>query len=618
MWNRIKSRCIALLTAAAVMLTVFAVMPAAGTADVYGATIKGIIKSGPVNVRSYAGTKYKKLGTLPKGKTITIKGTKKDRAGQKWYKIIFKSKIGYVAAKYVKLKSSLGTLKKYSPVKKGVMKNGPVNIRANAGTGYKKVGVVKKHAAVTITGERTGKDRAKWYQIKYKTRRGYVLAKYVTVKKTAATTAPAAASTVKPTESEAAPTTRPTVPEAPTTKPTEPSQAPVETAVNKKGTVVNTDSLNVRSGPGTGYTKIGTLSRGKSITVLAKAVNAAGELWYRFSYSSTQMGYVHSSYINLESTDEAFEEWMNQQGFLKSYKSKLRTLHAAHPKWIFKTQQTGLKWSAMLEKEKKLGINLVEPTSPDSWKSKEPGAYDSKNGYTKFDGRWNAASEEIIAYYMDPRNFLNETSIYLFMDHSFDAASQDNNTIKSIVSRNNCYLNTSRYITALYNAGKASGVNPNVITAMAIVEQGWRGGTGAISGTYPKYEGYYNHLNIQAYAAGSMNATQRGLWWAKGQDTGATTFGRPWTSIEKSLSGGASFYASGYVTKKQYTYYTKKFNVMNGLNAVATHQYMTNVAGATTEGNILKYAYDKNDDYPVVFHIPVYSGMPSSACVRPK
>lgn len=617
MSNGIKSRCIALFTAAAVILTVFAVLPAAGMAEVYGASIKGIVKSGPVNVRSHAGTKYKKLGTLPKGKTITIKGTKQDRAGQKWYKITFKSKTGYVAAKYVKLKSALGPLKKYSPAKKGVMKNGPVNMRANAGTGYKKVGTVKKHAAVRITGERTGRDRSKWYRIQYKAKSGYVLAKYVIVQKTAAaTTVPTAASATRPSESTTA-STAPTT--GPSVKPTEPSSAPAETAVNKKGTVAGTDSLNVRSGPGTGYTKLGTLSKGTVITVLAKVKNAAGELWYRFSYSSAQMGYVHSSYITLESTDEAFEEWMSQQGFLKSYKSKLRALHAAHPKWVFKTQKTGLKWSAMLEKEKKIGINLVEPASPDSWKSKEPGAYDSKTGtYTKFDGRWNAASEEIIAYYMDPRNFLNETSIYLFMDHCFDAASQDKNTIKSIVSRNNCYLNTDRYITALYNAGKASGVNPNVITAMAIMEQGWKGGTGSISGKYPNYEGYYNHLNIQAYAAGGMNATQRGLWWASGQDTGATTFGRPWTSIEKSLSGGASFYASGYVTKKQYTYYTKKFNVMNGLSAVATHQYMTNVAGAAGEGNILKYAYDKNDDYPVVFHIPVYSGMPSAACARPK
>ena len=153
---------------------------------------------------------------------------------------------------------------------------------------------------------------------------------------------------------------------------------------------------------------------------------------------------------------------------------------------------------------------------------------------------------------------------------------------------------------------------------MAIQEQGWKGGSGLISGKYSGYKGYYNHFNIGAYTTSTMNAIQRGLWWAKGAGTGATTYGRPWNTIEKSLSGGASYYSSQYLTNKQYTYYTKKFNVMNGLNAVATHQYMTNTCAAESEGKILKYAYEASDDYPIVFYIPVYSGMPSSACAQPK
>lgn len=616
MSTKLKNRGIAVFTALLVALTVFAVLPAAGAADIYSATIKGTVKNGPVNVRSNAGTKYKKIGTLAKGKIITIKGSKKDGAGQKWYKLTYKSKTGYVLAKYIKVKSSLGALKKYSPSKKGVMKQGPVNLRSNAGTGYKKIGSVKKNASVTLLGERMGQDKAKWYRIKYGSKIGYVLARYVTVKKTGTAATTPAATTVKPTVSTTEPTDSTTKPAAPTTT------APSETAVNKKGTV-NDGPVNVRSGPGTSYSKIGSVAKGTSITVLAKSKNSAGETWYRFDYSSRK-GYIRSDYVTLDTTgssanDEEFERWMEEQGFLKSYKSKLRALHKAHPKWIFKTQKTGLKWSDVIEKEKKLGINLVEPTSPDSWKSKDKGAYDSKTDtYTKFDGRWNAASESIIAYYMDPRNFLNETSIFLFMDHSFDAASQNKNTIKSIVSRNNCYLNTSSYITYLYNAGKSSKVNPNVITAMAIVEQGWKGGSGLISGKYKGYEGYYNHLNVGAYASGSMTAVERGLWWAKGAGTGETSYGRPWNSIEKSLSGGASFYAKGYLSNNQYTYYTKKFNVMNGLNGVATHQYMTNVAGSETEGRIAKYAYEENSDYPVVFHIPIYSGMPSSASPKPQ
>lgn len=593
MTTGIKSRVTVVLIAIVMAAALFIILPKTGTADVYGAT-KGTIKSGPVNVRSNAGTQYKKLGTLAKGKTITIKATKKDKSGQKWYKITYKSKTGYVSSKYVKLKATLGALKKYSPSKKGTMKNGPVNIRSNAGTGYKKIGSVKKNASVTVVGQKAAKNKAIWYKIKSGSNTGYVLAKYVTIKKTTATVT-----------------------------------TPSETAVNKSATIKN-GPLNVRSGPGTNYSKIGSVAKGKTIKVLTKAKNSSGQTWYKFAYSSSKNGYVLSDYVTLQSTssattpstglsDEEFETWMTEQGFLTSYKSKLRALHKAHPLWIFKAQRTGLSWSAMLAKETKIGVNLVEPTSPTSWKSKASGAYNSTTKtYTQFDGRWNAASESIIAYYMDPRNFLNETSIYQFMDHSFDSASQNKNTIKSMVSRNSCFMNTTNYITYLYNAGKTSKVNPNVITAMAIQEQGWKGGSGLISGTYSGYKGYYNHFNIGAYTTSTMNAIQRGLWWAKGAGTGATTYGRPWNTIEKSLSGGASYYSSQYVENNQYTYYTKKFNVMNGLNAVATHQYMTNTGAAESEGKILKYAYEASDNYPIVFYIPVYSGMPSSACAQPK
>lgn len=590
------SRCVAAAIAFFMLLTVFAVLPQTGAADVYGATKKGVVKQKLV-VRSNAGTKYKKMGTLKKGKNITIRGTKKSKKGKKWYKIRFKSKTGYVYAKYVRIKASSGAssakkLKRYSKTKKGTIKNGPLNVRTNAGTNYRKKGTVKKGASVTLTGEKKSRKNVKWYRITYsKSRTGYVMAKYVKVKKTSASK---------------------------------------ETAVNKKAVIKN-GPLNVRSGPGTNYKKLGTVAKNKTITVKSKKKNSKGETWYKFAYTSRKNGWVLSKYVTLKNStqpsssadgsylsDAEFETWMTEQGFPESYKSGLRSLHKAHPAWVFKAQNTGVNWSNALAKESKIGINLVEPSSPSSWKSKASGAYNPKTGkYTAFDGRWNAASQEIIAYYMDPRNFLNDSYLYQFMDHKFDAASQTKDTIKSMVSRSSCFMNTSSYITNLYNAGKKSKVNPNVITAMVIQEQGWTGGSGLISGKYPGYKGIYNHFNIGAYTAGGMSATERGLWWAKGAGTGSTTYGRPWNSIEKSLSGGAQYYSSNYLENDQYTYYTKKFNVMNGESAVATHQYMTNVAGGANEGRILRYAYEASDSYPIVFHIPVYSGMPSAACPQP-
>lgn len=105
-----------------------------------------------------------------------------------------------------------------------------------------------------------------------------------------------------------------------------------------------------------------------------------------------------------------------------------------------------------------------------------------------------------------------------------------------------------------------------------------------------------------------MNAIQRGLWYAKRQG---------WNTPYKSIIGGAETYAKYYVKNNQDSYYTKKFNVKNGLGKVATHQYMTYVAAAASEGSIVKRAYSGNDNYPVVFEIPVYNNMPSTACRLP-
>lgn len=587
MFTKEKAKCMSVAVVFFMILSALTIFALIETADAYGATQKGTIKNGPLNVRTGAGTTYKKLGTIAKGKTITIKSSKKDKNGVKWYAFSFKSRTGYVCSSYVTIKKATSA-KTYSPAKKGTIKNGPLTVRSGAGTSYKKIGSLAKGKSVTLKGEKKDKNGAKWYRITYKSKKGYIHSKYVTVK--------------------AAPKN-------------------VVTTVNKPGTVT-ADAVTVRSGPGSNYSKLGTIAKGKQITVKTQTKTPAGEVWYMYAYSSAKNGYISSKYVKLGTpsnngsgsnlSDAEFDKWLTDQGFPASYKTQLKALHKANPKWIFRAQKTNINWSSMLSKESKVGINLVEPTSPSSWKSKAAGAYNSKTGvYTKFDGRWNAASEAIIAYQMDPRNFLSESSIYQFMGHTFDSKSQTKDTIDSMVSRSNCFMDTSSYITYLYNAGSKSKVNPNVITAMVIMEQGWKGTSGLISGNYTGYKGIYNHFNIGAYTANGMSATQRGLWWAKGAGTNDTSYGRPWNSIEKSLTGGASYYAQNYVNKKQDTYYTKKFNVMNGLDRVPTHQYMTNVSGAESEGKILRYAYEKNDNYPITFYIPVYNSMPSKACPKP-
>jgi len=322
---------------------------------------------------------------------------------------------------------------------------------------------------------------------------------------------------------------------------------------------------------------------------------------------------------------------MSRQGFPSSYKAALRKLHEAHPKWVFYADNTGLKWSSMLSKEQALGNNLVDEDTYEAWKSFKKGAYDfSANSYTVFDASWNQACNGLIKYYLDPRNFLTEGNIYQFMDQR-DATTHSESTIKGITDKySKCFMNSHKtqpaegsYSSIILNAANGAGVNANAVAAMIIMEQGWTGSSDIISGTYTKYHkkyyGIYNFFNIGAYSTKAIpDKIHRGLWWAGGQSGGlSTSYARPWNTRTKAIMGGALYYKMNYLDKNQYNYYTKKFNVMNGYDAVADHEYMTNVDGACSEGVILSYAYRNNDDLALKFRIPVYSSMPSSACKKP-
>ena len=171
---------------------------------------------------------------------------------------------------------------------------------------------------------------------------------------------------------------------------------------------------------------------------------------------------------------------------------------------------------------------------------------------------------------------------------------------------------TISYVDVIMQAAQVSGVNPYVLAAMIIQEQGSDGRGNSIKGNNSSYPGYYNYFNVGAYAANGMGAVERGLWYASQSDT----YGRPWNTPEKSIIGGAQFYGENYVRAGQDTFYLKKYNVQ-GSN-LYKHQYMTNVDGAASEGSIFAESYsDRLKSTALRFKIPVYRNMPDSPCVRP-
>lgn len=518
-------------------------------------------------------------------------------------------------------------------------------------------------------------------------------------------------------------------------------------AYTARSATINASSLNVRSGPGTSYSKVGNLTRGAAVTVTNEKTGSDGRVWYQIRFTgnggTTVSGYVLNTYVKFPvsySHDTDFESYLTAQGFPESYKAGLRQLHAQYPNWVFTAQNTGLDWETVITNESVLGRNLVHTNSISSYKSLVDGAYNWDNGvWTGFDGStWVAASEDVIRYYMDPRNFLDEVSVFQFLNQTYDANLHTREGLQSMLngtfmegtvngtgaafgnaggasggtvtgpgvsggpgvssgtspvvtpggqnaaitnpsgtgsgSNSNSNSNSNpgvsftaptksnsdvqlvaphasiskketalvatavitvgpgagqtavmpgnsntgstdsgqSYADILMQAAAQSGVNPYVLAAMIIQEQGSDGRGSSISGRYSGYSGYYNYFNVGAYAYNGMSAVERGLWYA----SQSGNYGRPWNSVYSSIMGGAQFYGSNYVNAGQDTLYLKKFNVQ-GSN-MYKHQYMTNVDGASAEGSIFAEGFSPQLKATALqFKIPVYKNMPDTACEKP-
>ena len=386
---------------------------------------------------------------------------------------------------------------------------------------------------------------------------------------------------------------------------------------------VTANNVNVRSGAGTSYATIGIqVNTGQTVTITGEQ-DVNGTAWYAVKFTKDKKeytGWIISTYIKVDSVDtsddddtEVDEDYitsLKKLGFPDSYCSALEKLHATYDAWVFEPVLTGLDWKTAVEQDSKAGVNLVQSIVNDSRKSTESYAYDwSTNKWYGFDGAdWVCASSDFIAYCMDPRNFLNETYIFQFETLEY-AKYQTKDGVSSILSNtfmSGKYKDTDKkkykYADTFVKVGKSLSVSPYHLAARCKQEQGIYGNSQLISGTYPGYEGYYNYFNIGAYTTASADKVVNGL--AKAKNEG-------WNSIYKAIAGGSAVVADNYIKKGQNTIYFEKFNVAN-TSKLYSHQYMTNVMAAISEGSSSGSAYtDKNQAF--VFRIPVYENMPESA-----
>ena len=217
-----------------------------------------------LNIRQSANTNSPVLGTLKNGDIFEIIS----KTGE-WYNIKSNNIVGFISANYVQevtgnettIENVIQTITENYEIEKnedsastesGVVVNVLSNLRVRRGASASSdvMGYLLNGQAVSIKGETSG-----WYKIDFNGQDGYVSKEYIQKGSVQTSTASHITS-------------------------------------GGTGKVVNVSShLNIRSGAGTGYSIVGSLSNGVTVNILGKSGS-----WYHISHNGIT-GYVSAEYL---------------------------------------------------------------------------------------------------------------------------------------------------------------------------------------------------------------------------------------------------------------------------------------------------------------------------------
>jgi len=356
---------------------------------------------------------------------------------------------------------------------------------------------------------------------------------------------------------------------------------------------------------------------------------------------------------------EANRRTLLGRGFPESYVERLALLQYDHPSWCFRPLVVeDMDFADIVTQEEKPGWNLVGHAKPESnyrpYYAPSAKAYDS--------GAWYQASREAIAYFLDPRNFLNERDIFMFETLGYDAASQTQAAVERALKRtfmSGAAADGGRksFAALVTETGRRLGVSPVFLAGRLASEQGVRGSpqasgtigdalslyytngtdrignaviwgnrftktneatTKAMARGRNAYNGFYNFYNFRAYGLGLFEIKYNAWVEATCDETRKKYLG-PWDTQEKAIVGGAMKMKERYVDTHRHTRYLQKFSVLPAAGAFRWKQYMQNIAAPLTESRNTFRAYDEADtlDAPYRFLIPVYRKLPEEPSPDP-
>lgn len=304
------------------------------------------------------------------------------------------------------------------------------------------------------------------------------------------------------------------------------------------------------------------------------------------------------------------------------YQAKVKSLHNTYPNAIFVAQKEFFDWN----KYKEVSVNwndmvnaemgdksLIYYTAPANYKGN---AYNSEK-------TWYYATKTAVEYYLNPYNFLDNTYVFMFESQYYKDYHIKEGVEKilsgTFMANKNCPGSSKNYSDVLLEAAALYNVSPYMLAARLKQEQGSKGTSPLISGTYEGYKGYYNYFNVQASGKTNEAVITNGLKCAKGELSKCA--GNDWSSPYKSIIGGAKFIYKEYVgindtynVKGQMTNYLQKFDPYGP--RLAGHQYMQNIMAPYTEAKSTYNSYSSFSNYRnfnYVFYIPIYNGAPNTA-----
>ena len=396
--------------------------------------------------------------------------------------------------------------------------------------------------------------------------------------------------------------------------------------VSIAGGASSPDLVNIRKGPSSNSEVIDQIYFGTKVDIIGTEGN-----YYKVNYGGRTPGYIYNTVVELVpsySNDPDYCNYLKSIGFDETYCPYLTYLHQKHPNWTFTALRINHNFDDIIAGEDGQNyIQLATQLDINYFKDKYIISTSPSEG-----SNWYTATRGINAYFLDPRNFLNERFIFMFEDLSCNENSYwYQNKDKAITTMANIFtadsyltLSTNpNYLEMFYSAGVDAKVSPIHLAARVKQEGGANENygpiTGTVTSTYLDYSvyGYYNYYNIGAYGS---NPQMAGLLYACGSNCGKTNdYGRPWDTREKAIRGGAQKIGSEYISVGQSSLYLQKFDVIG--NQLFTHQYMTNVTAPLSEGISTYNSYVKNrmvsngtniaynEEVPFNFSIPVYNNM---------